>query len=342
MSTNLGSLQGELLTANNYKNKDLFWALRGGGGGTFGVVVSVTIRTFPDVPSGLVVLGFGTLATNLSAYWEMVRAFHTHLPSVSAAGGAGYYTISPKPTDLNGTQILLITGAFGFVNETNKAVIEKAMAPMVAEVNKYAAPGSVHNISMIPRVSDFILGALPDAADATGGILTLGSRLVSRDFLLSKDGPKRLTNALRDIAKLSPSVGYTGHVVAGGAAADTTIDSAVNPAWRKTLTHIAFGADWNSTTSAKEQKAIQEEMTNIKVEKLRVLEPHMGAYLNEADANEKDFQKSFWGANYKKLYRVKQTVDPDNLFIARKGVGSEDWDDAGLCRRMTKKMVQQY
>ncbi|KAG8425075.1 hypothetical protein J3458_001815 [Metarhizium acridum] len=60
--------KGELVTANNYKNKDLFWALRGGGGGTFGVVVSVTISTFPDVPSSFVSFGFGTLAANSSAY----------------------------------------------------------------------------------------------------------------------------------------------------------------------------------------------------------------------------------------------------------------------------------
>jgi len=29
---------GTLLTANNCTNKDLFWAIRGGGGGTFGIV----------------------------------------------------------------------------------------------------------------------------------------------------------------------------------------------------------------------------------------------------------------------------------------------------------------
>lgn len=36
---------GELRTANEYYNPDLFFAVRGGGGGTFGVVTSITYKT---------------------------------------------------------------------------------------------------------------------------------------------------------------------------------------------------------------------------------------------------------------------------------------------------------
>jgi FAD/FMN-containing dehydrogenase len=35
---------GELVVANEIANPDLFWALRGGGGGTWGVVVEATIK----------------------------------------------------------------------------------------------------------------------------------------------------------------------------------------------------------------------------------------------------------------------------------------------------------
>ncbi|GAB1209143.1 hypothetical protein APSETT445_007909 [Aspergillus pseudonomiae] len=38
---------GELVTANACQNKDLFWAIRGGGGGTFGVILSVTLKAYP-------------------------------------------------------------------------------------------------------------------------------------------------------------------------------------------------------------------------------------------------------------------------------------------------------
>lgn len=35
---------GQLRVANQCQNTDLFWALRGGGGGTFGVVLEATSR----------------------------------------------------------------------------------------------------------------------------------------------------------------------------------------------------------------------------------------------------------------------------------------------------------
>jgi FAD/FMN-containing dehydrogenase len=39
--------QGEYLTANACQNTDLFYALRGGGGGTFGVVMKSTFLAEP-------------------------------------------------------------------------------------------------------------------------------------------------------------------------------------------------------------------------------------------------------------------------------------------------------
>ncbi|KAJ6091169.1 isoamyl alcohol oxidase [Penicillium canescens] len=67
-------------------------------------------------------------------------------------------------------------------------------------------------------------------------------------------------------------------------------------------------------------------MTEVDMPILKAVEGcEIGAYMNEANAYEP-------GSNYPLLYETKQKWDPNGLFIARKGVGSEDWDDAGLCR----------
>jgi FAD/FMN-containing dehydrogenase len=41
---------GELRIVNKVVNPDLFWAIRGGGGGTFGVIVQATWKVYPTVP----------------------------------------------------------------------------------------------------------------------------------------------------------------------------------------------------------------------------------------------------------------------------------------------------
>ncbi|KAJ6447128.1 GTP-binding protein SAS1 [Purpureocillium lavendulum] len=323
--------QGRLVKANRHQHQDLFWALRGGGGGTFGVVVDVTVRTYPDVPVSLADFGFAVPKGNASAYWDMTRDFHAHLATVSGAGGCGYYTASTRPKVQNGTEVMVLSGYFFFPNETSEARVRTAMDPLLQAMARHALPDSMFQVTPIPRFSQFLAGELKDGFDPTGGTLLLGSRLVSREFLDKHDGPARLSHAMQSVSDAFGSVGFTGHVVAGGAVADSRVDSALNPAWRRTLSHVAWGVDWNSTTSIAEQKAIRERLTDA-VARLRDLEPDMGAYLNEANAYEQDFQRSFWGANYKRLYAIKQKLDPRGLFIVRSGVGSEDWDDAGLCR----------
>ncbi len=49
---------GQAVTASNSSNPDLFWALRGGGGGNFGVTTSLTYATFPTEDVDVVNLFF--------------------------------------------------------------------------------------------------------------------------------------------------------------------------------------------------------------------------------------------------------------------------------------------
>ena len=65
---------GKLVKADAKTNSDLFWALKGGGMGTFGVVISSTIKTYPVIP----VTGMGLTITDTGdRFWEGVRIWHT-------------------------------------------------------------------------------------------------------------------------------------------------------------------------------------------------------------------------------------------------------------------------
>ena len=61
---------GRFVTASEESNNDLFWALRGGGGGMFGVMTSVTVKVYPVIPVATMQFSFAT-STNVSSttFW---------------------------------------------------------------------------------------------------------------------------------------------------------------------------------------------------------------------------------------------------------------------------------
>jgi len=66
---------------------------------------------------------------------------------------------------------------------------------------------------------------------------------------------------------------------------------------------------------------------------LRKVAPERASYVSESNFFEKDWQQSYWGANYERLLAVKRRYDADGLFFVHHGVGSEDWSGDGFERR---------
>ena len=286
----------------------------------------------------IVSLGASTPFNQSDKYWGVIRELHAHLNRLNGAGGSGYYQITPQSPTSNGTLLSNLTASFSFVNQTDQGAVDKLFAPLVSALKNITAATTYFSLP-VPLTRYFFEVSLPsDTGDDTGAIAALGSRLISRAFLASPRGPARVADALSRL-KYTPGNTVTGHVVAGGAAAarngTAAVDSALNPAWRETVTHVIFSRGWGVDASPAEQRAVQANITDVEVPLLRALQlegEEMGAYVNEADANEAGFQNSFWGRNYPRLYKIKQRWDPHGLFIARLGVGSEDWDDEGFCR----------
>lgn len=78
---------GRFLTASPTQNPDLYWALSGGGGGTYGVVYSMTVKAFPDFPVTGVVIQFENKNPSSQCFFEAVGHYHRHLPTYTASGG---------------------------------------------------------------------------------------------------------------------------------------------------------------------------------------------------------------------------------------------------------------
>lgn len=78
--------QGRLITVNPWVNADLYWALCGGGGGTFAVVLSMTSKAYPDIPVTGASLAFTSVGVTQEQFYESIEAFHASLPDIVDAG----------------------------------------------------------------------------------------------------------------------------------------------------------------------------------------------------------------------------------------------------------------
>jgi len=82
---------GDHVIANSYQNEDLFWALRGGGGGTWGVVTSVTYKTHPSKPLSSAILLANS--TNANSTQNLLTEVIRLTPSLVEQGYGGYCII---------------------------------------------------------------------------------------------------------------------------------------------------------------------------------------------------------------------------------------------------------
>ncbi|KAK6594228.1 hypothetical protein H4I96_11141 [Botrytis cinerea] len=131
---------GEILTANEKQNTDIFWAIRGGGGGTFGVIFNMTLKAYPE-PS------LTTLALNISGKTQPLPRF---VPQAQDKGVHGYFTLGMNPKSLSGSL---------FAWNADNATVEAAILPLKQFLSKTASNGTIdYTLAPIPisTVSDLL------------------------------------------------------------------------------------------------------------------------------------------------------------------------------------------
>lgn len=310
-------------------------------------MTTATLAAHPDPPLTYFTLDIVRPAAD-GAFWALVERLYEHIPSLSDLGVsistvAYPQTTIPSPADGEPEAHRALFTLRGFVVGEETASLRSALTKLEdswragsGNATVSAPPDLRFNVTTSPSITSFYAITLT-GQDMGGASTVVGSRLVSRDFIASPHGPSSIADVFSKI-KLSPDEAVSGNIIGGGAVATNrlSVDSAVHPAWGKALSHMMIVRGWAPGTPASRQREIQEEVTDVQVPLLKGLVlpgEEMGAYLNEADGAEPGFQASFWGANYERLLGVKRRWDPRGVFVVRRGVGSEEWDGDGMCRR---------
>lgn len=159
---------------------------------------------------------------------------------------------------------------------------------------------------------------------------SFGSRLIPRNLL--EDDPTFYNEVVANVTAL-------GVISAGSAAifSGNTSDqwNSVNPVWRDTIIQLQLIFEWDESLPFDDNVEAQSQLTNDIVPQFAAITPGSGAYLNEASFQETDWKMTFFGSNYDALLSIKKRWDPNSVFYAYKGVGSDAWtvaEDGRMCR----------
>ena len=199
---------GEHLTANSHQNSDLFWALRGGGGGTFGVVTSATYRTRPSVPIAGVFLttsvnGTKPNAAMSQAVTELVRI----TPRLEEAGWGGYFTFEPSESGTLVANLFFINPNITLdnANATVNPYLEyvQALAANSTQTGNATDVLNVEKVALVqfPTWYDWYHSIFGDLPGDTGVNNEVGSWLVPLDALETR--PEEVAHTL-----LGATVGF--------------------------------------------------------------------------------------------------------------------------------------
>ncbi|KAH8116292.1 FAD-binding domain-containing protein [Phellopilus nigrolimitatus] len=294
---------GEVRVANACQDSGLFWALRGGGGSTFGVVLEVTYKVEKRVALQVAKLSFNGTSENLPQFYGTLVNSSLNWGNV---GWGGHVSLT---TMIYVNPLLSLSEA------------EASMRPMSDWI--LSQNGSVV-IESLPSWYTFFQKYVLSAEAPVGIPLILTTRLIPKSLFETDEGRTVLTNVLIDMIPIAlPYIPVVPPVLFKATEGATSI----TPAWRNALWHLAAHATWQFNTSVPDildKYALVHNVTEI----LREIAPDSGAYFNEGDVYEPDHEKSYWGPNYPRLLQLKNKYDPFHLLDCWQCVGWKGAADA--------------
>jgi FAD/FMN-containing dehydrogenase len=359
-----GLLEAEIVTAdgvtriaNACTHPDLFWGLKGGGGGSLGVVTRLTLKTreLSEFVGGAFIR---IRASSDTAFRALIaRTLQFYRDSLFNPHWGEQMIVERR----NAIRFGMLFHGLG--QHEAEQVWKPFLDAIAAQPQDYSIDDPVL-ISALPARHgwdyDFFRTRSPgtllrdDRPDASpDNLVWAGDRDQAAQFihayksawlpasLLQDDRRQQFADALFACSRHWQVSLHVNKGLAGAPAAEIEAarDTATNPAMLDAfaLAIIAgesspalarlTGREPNFPLARERADAIGKAMDEL----LKVA-PDAGSYLAESDFFERNWQRAFWGDNYPRLAEVKKTYDPDGLFFVHHGVGSDEWSADGFIR----------
>ncbi|UKZ53296.1 hypothetical protein TrVGV298_007088 [Trichoderma virens] len=319
---------GVFRTINECNDPDLFWAMRGGGGQSYAILVNYKFQLYPETqwavwrleatfndtdPDYTKSTVLRDVLTELAK--EQTNWSKHHVASYRSVSAASFRFLEVLPVgqdplgtikQLTSKYNTFLTGHAGLNITVNGYFLYNSEKGFYTGQADYLAAAGIVGISALT----------PSRLITTDNFETLAKvdALVSGVLLGMETARQELGGAL--------GTTFTAVILATGASntPDAQNATSANPAWRNTLWHFIAAAGWSpgSPDATGDQAVAAARAALGEIKKPLTVQ---ASYMNEADPGEVDWQNLFFGENYDKLLAIKQKYDPDTLLNCKGCVG---------------------
>jgi hypothetical protein len=293
----LMTADGELLELSGSEEldeglKDLWWAIRGGGGGNFGIVVSLTLRIFEVGP-----LTIGSLS------WDDIATFEQALALVNAG--------LPRQT--------AVDAVWASDGPGSPTTVSMTVSHIGSVQSCQAALGPIFSSRLAPTQNTLSHQVFADweESDKAWDPFTYGTFFYHVAFIF---GPGRITpdvaTIIRELMAEAPSKS-TFHWNHTGGAISEVDPEATAYYWREgefVATAKIYWYDASDTNRCMEwAQRVKDLLGPFALE-------GKASYVNYIENPFEGWQEAYYGQNYARLRRVKSTFDPGNFFRFPMGI----------------------
>lgn len=338
---NVVTPSGHRLVANNAQSEDIFWAVRGGGGGQYGVVTEFVLKTHPVpqnvVPGGLVFRSSPNSTTGESASWSAVAETASLIPDFMDSGLTVIVMAATKEKAMSmmglkeavpGVAATVSLTGFNMTSEQMNSTIDWLESRVIDASNKTHLVISRQPPSSQSYWSYNKPKPLSSQVAGSGGLMT--SRLLGRNELTNIARESLISYLQQILASQDLTAGsmllFGLQSGPGPASTPEGMRGSVLPARRSTYAHVmAYGASVNATGDPGETLAAAARWHELVTEPVwRNWAPDTGAYMNEGNAFTSTWKHDFYGENHDRLLEIKRRYDPSESMFVWSGVGSRD------------------
>ncbi len=288
--------------SSSKEDQDIFWAIRGGGGGNWGIIVEMEMRVHKPFSEKMLV---GQIRYPLESVEDVLGYYNEWVETIPNAMTA-YGFIGNQPDPLDATKNVKTIGLTPVFNGEWAEGMDLLKGLLkIAPIN-----------------TDLRNMTLPEWEFYNGYITLVGSRSAyMRSLIIPKGGMNnKVAKVIKEYMDMAPSpASFAVWTLIGGAIEEKAPD--------ETAYFFRQARFIPEVKSIWDQDKPGDTLANVEwaysfFEAWRVAGNAVGAYVNYIDPLLHDWPKMYYGDNYERLLKIKKDVDPKNLFNFQQSVGS--------------------